>query len=57
MNQKELRSYLESLIDSLESGNQELLRARLESLVSVFPFNEYEYIITFFGRPPRNLFQ
>lgn len=47
MNQKELRSYLESLIDSLESGNQELLRARLESLVSVFPFNEYEYIITF----------
>ena len=47
MNQKELRSYLESLIDSLESGNQELLRARLESLVSVFPFNEYEYIIIF----------
>ncbi len=47
MNQKELRSYLESLIDSLESGNQELLRARLESLVSIFPFNEYEYIITF----------
>ena len=47
MNQAELRSYLERLIDSLESGNQELLRARLESLVSVFPFNEYEYMITF----------
>ena len=47
MNQEELRSYLERLVNSLESGNQELLQARLESLVSVFPFNEYEYMITF----------
>lgn len=47
MNQEELRSYLERLADSLESGHQELLQARLESLVSVFPFNEYEYMITF----------
>ena len=47
MNQEELRSYLERLVDSLESGNQALLQARLESLVSVFPFNEYEYMITF----------
>ncbi len=47
MNQEELRAYLERLIDGLERGNQELLRVRLESLVSVFPFSEYEYIITF----------
>ena len=47
MNQDELRSYLERLVDSLESGNQTLLQARLESLVSVFPFNEYEYMIAF----------
>lgn len=47
MNQKELRSYLDHLINTLENANQELLRARLESLVPVFPFNEYEYIITF----------
>ncbi len=47
MNQEELRSHLERLIDSLGSGHQELLQARLESLVSAFPFNEYEYLITF----------
>ena len=47
MNQEELRSYLEHLIDALENANQALLRARLESLVTAFPFNEYEYIITF----------
>lgn len=47
MNQEELRTYLDHLINSLERGNQALLRSRLESLASVFPFNEYEYIITF----------
>lgn len=47
MNQEELRSYLDRLVRSTESGQQKLLRARLESLVSVFPFNEYEYMITF----------
>ena len=47
MDQAELRSYLERLIDSLDFGDREMLQARLESLASVFPFNEYEYIITF----------
>lgn len=47
MDQAELRSYLERLSDSLDIGNREMLQARLESLASVFPFNEYEYIITF----------
>ena len=47
MNQKELRSHLERLVASLERESQELLQVRLESLASVFPFNEYEYMITF----------
>lgn len=47
MDQAELRSYLKRLSDSLDIGNREMLQARLESLASVFPFNEYEYIITF----------
>ena len=47
MNQEELRAYLDHLVDTLENANQELLRVRLESLVTAFPFNEYEYIITF----------
>ncbi|RME57417.1 restriction endonuclease subunit M [Candidatus Parcubacteria bacterium] len=47
MNQKELRTYLNRFIESLKSEDKELLKARLHGLVSVFPFNEYEYIITF----------
>ena len=43
----ELRDCLDRLIDSLEREDQALLRARLKSLVSVFPFNEYEYILMF----------
>ena len=47
MDVKELRQYLENLTQSLESENHQLLRGRLESLISVFPFNEYEYILMF----------
>ena len=47
MNQRELRSHLERLVASLARESQELLQVRLESLASVFPFNEYEYMITF----------
>ena len=47
MNQEELREYLDRLILSVEDEDRSLLRARLNGLVSVFPFNEYEYIITF----------
>ena len=36
MNQTELRAYLERLIGSLEHGNQELLRFRLESILYLF---------------------
>lgn len=47
MNLQELRDYLDTLIESLTREDQSLLKARLEGLVSVFPFNEYEFILTF----------
>lgn len=47
MNLQELHAYLDHLIGSLKREDRKLLEARLESLVSVFPFNEYEYILTF----------
>jgi len=47
MNQKELREYLDRFISTLDSKNRAMLDARLQSLVSVFPFNEYEYILMF----------
>lgn len=47
MNLPELRAYLETLMPSLSTGDRRLLAARLESLTSVFPFNEYEYILSF----------
>ncbi|KUK39162.1 MAG: Type I restriction/modification enzyme [Synergistales bacterium 54_24] len=47
MNIEELRRYLDCLIESLKNEDKCLLQARLQALVSVFPFNEYEYVITF----------
>ena len=47
MNQEQLRDHLEQLLTSMEDEDRDLLQARLHGLVSVFPFNEYEYIITF----------
>ena len=47
MNQEQLRAHLERLITSIEDEDRTLLQARLSGLVSVFPFNEYEFIITF----------
>ena len=47
MNLQELRGYLDNLVASLTYEDQSLLKARLEGLVSVFPFNEYEFILTF----------
>ena len=47
MDQQELRAYLETLTESLTGQDRYFLSARLESLVSVFPFNEYEYILSF----------
>ena len=47
MNQNELRAYLDEFIETLPITDREFLAARLESLISVFPFNEYEYILMF----------
>jgi hypothetical protein len=47
MDLKQLREYLENLIQKLKPENYCLLNARLESLKSVFPFNEYEYMLMF----------
>jgi hypothetical protein len=47
MNQQELRNYLDQLVSRLDRENRTMLTARLESLVSVFPFNEYEYILMY----------
>ena len=43
----ELRRHLDSLAQSLGGEDRRLLAARLEGLISVFPFNEYEYLLTF----------
>ena len=47
MDQTELRQYLGRFISTLDPKNEAMLNARLQSLVSVFPFNEYEYILMF----------
>lgn len=47
MDLKQLKKYLEEFIKKLKSENYNFLTERLSSLKSVFPFNEYEYILMF----------
>ena len=47
MDLKQLKDYLDSLAKSSKNKDRKLLNARLKSLISVFPFNEYEYILMF----------
>ena len=47
MTQQQLREYLDKFVLTLDQQDKDLLDARLQSLVSVFPFNEYEYILMF----------
>jgi len=47
MNLQELRDCLDRLIVSLSFDDQSLLETRLKGLASAFPFNEYEFILTF----------
>lgn len=47
MDIKQLKDYLDSLAASLKNDDKKLLDARLRSLISVFPFNEYEYVLMF----------
>lgn len=41
-----LKKKLEKMINSLSKKEGEKLKTRLENLISVYPFNEYEYIIS-----------
>lgn len=41
-----LRKNLEKLISALSIEDRDKLKDRLENLISVYPFNEYEYIIS-----------
>lgn len=47
MDLKQLKEHLEMLSNSLNAKSKSVLQARLRSLISVFPFNEYEYILMF----------
>ena len=41
-----LKKHLEKLINKLSSQQRKILKNRLDDLISVYPFNEYEYIIS-----------
>lgn len=43
----QLREHIDTLRESLVPEDQRLVEARLEGLASVFPFNEYEYLLMF----------
>lgn len=47
MDIKQLKQYLENLSKNLKPENHHFLTVRLGSLKSIFPFNEYEYILMF----------
>jgi len=47
MNLQELRAYLDRVVESLRYEDQSLLREKLKDLISVFPFNDYEFILSF----------
>jgi len=47
MDIKQLKDYMDSFAESLKNEDRKMLNARLKSLTSVFPFNEYEYALMF----------
>ncbi|HIE27606.1 TPA: hypothetical protein EYP66_09990 [Candidatus Poribacteria bacterium] len=47
MDLRQLKEYINKFAANLQNGDRKLLEARLESLTSVFPFNEYEYMLMF----------
>ena len=47
MDLRQLKGYLDHLAANLAGDDQRLLGTRLGGLSSVFPFNEYEYVLTF----------
>lgn len=47
MDLQALQQYLDQLSSSLAPEERDVLEARLQGLASVFPFNEYEFILMF----------
>jgi len=47
MDLRELQQHLDHLVASLVPEERQVLEARLQGLVSVFPFNEYEFVLMF----------
>lgn len=47
MNLQDLQSAIDRFQERLGREDRSLVQARLEGLISVFPFNEYEYVLTF----------
>ncbi len=47
MDLKQLREYLDKFISELQNNDREFLNSKLKDLISIFPFNEYEYILIF----------
>lgn len=47
MNLEQLRIIIERLSTSLESTHYDQFKSRVKALISVYPFNEYEYMLTF----------
>jgi hypothetical protein len=43
---EQLKEKLSKLLDELAEEAREAIKARLENLISVYPFNEYEYLIS-----------
>ncbi|MDP3769880.1 MAG: hypothetical protein Q8R40_03010 [bacterium] len=41
-----LKKKLNGLIEELSADKKEVIKTRLTNLVSIYPFNEYEYIIS-----------
>lgn len=41
-----LKKKLTALIESLSKDDKEKVKKRLENLISVYPFNEYEFILS-----------
>lgn len=47
MDLKQLKEYLNRFAADLQNNDRKFLEVRLESLISVFPFSEYEYMLMF----------
>jgi hypothetical protein len=43
---EQLKKKLDKIIENLSADKKEIVKSRLTNLISVYPFNEYEYIIS-----------